>query len=565
MISIKLSYEGELRRAAISRSCFTYDSLTNFAMRLFPVLNNERKISFSWIDDDGDKITMSSNEELLEALRIGCGDNSGLLRFEVNQNHDDAYDAPKISPESPATKSASTALHKGVSCDECYISPIVGIRYKCTIRHDYDLCESCEAKRVQPYPMIKCYAPYPAFSPPFHGVHHFPPPPPPHEFNSYDNPMHGPINGHHAPWHHHRHGPRPGRCHGRGFGRGFRPCRDIPPRECSFRHEPFEEAKSHCKTFNVPEFIDVEALKKFCTDAFASSKSVDTEALKKKLSEMISKVLDRMVQFRHPVSTTPSQQQPAASTESDVERVMFETAVRESMEELERSMTLSSTTTSTSTSTASSSSSSGTDTSTSTSHDHIAFCYGTEESKSAEETRSEIETLPVTVGESMDSVSFLTASATRATSIATTATALASVETEDTRSTSGSTSSSTNAGMEFQLPLDWEFVNMNRSSSPPTPPYNQMRMPFASINPVPAEAVPVAAPPVVPVASPLNEMEVWREELRILADMGFVDPISVIPLLNEHAFPAFSQQPAESASIEEEGIQRVVNALLSGV
>jgi len=47
-------------------------------------------------------------------------------------------------------------IHEGVCCDGCNLAPITGIRYKCSVRNDYDLCDKCE-QRLQPlpYPMIK--------------------------------------------------------------------------------------------------------------------------------------------------------------------------------------------------------------------------------------------------------------------------------------------------------------------------------------------------------------------------------------------------------------------------
>jgi len=35
-------------------------------------------------------------------------------------------------------------VHHGVICDGCDQGPITGIRYKCSVRNDYDLCEKCE-------------------------------------------------------------------------------------------------------------------------------------------------------------------------------------------------------------------------------------------------------------------------------------------------------------------------------------------------------------------------------------------------------------------------------------
>jgi hypothetical protein len=75
-------------------------------------------------------------------------------------------------PRSPP--SDDQAIHRGVTCDMCRVSPITGLRYKCTVCPDFDMCESCEAKRLHPadHPVIKLRSErhLPANLPPaFHG------------------------------------------------------------------------------------------------------------------------------------------------------------------------------------------------------------------------------------------------------------------------------------------------------------------------------------------------------------------------------------------------------------
>lgn len=41
-------------------------------------------------------------------------------------------------------------VHRGVTCDKCGRSPIVGVRYRCSNCQDYDLCEDCEARDEHP-------------------------------------------------------------------------------------------------------------------------------------------------------------------------------------------------------------------------------------------------------------------------------------------------------------------------------------------------------------------------------------------------------------------------------
>lgn len=49
--------------------------------------------------------------------------------------------------------------HRGITCDVCDMSPIVGPRYKCTVRSDYDLCQKCHDQSDPKFAMIKIRQP----------------------------------------------------------------------------------------------------------------------------------------------------------------------------------------------------------------------------------------------------------------------------------------------------------------------------------------------------------------------------------------------------------------------
>jgi len=49
--------------------------------------------------------------------------------------------------------------HRGITCDVCDMSPIVGPRYKCTVRSDYDLCQKCHCETDPKFAMIKIRQP----------------------------------------------------------------------------------------------------------------------------------------------------------------------------------------------------------------------------------------------------------------------------------------------------------------------------------------------------------------------------------------------------------------------
>ena len=68
---------------------------------------------------------------------------------------------PRGEETAAAESDAPTAVHARVVCDVCDMSPIVGTRYKCAVRSDFDLCEGCErtAGSASPFPYLKIRTP----------------------------------------------------------------------------------------------------------------------------------------------------------------------------------------------------------------------------------------------------------------------------------------------------------------------------------------------------------------------------------------------------------------------
>lgn len=155
MTTVKVSYGSETRRITLgpeeSRGWSSFTGFVGTVKSLFPQLSN-KNVSLVWFDEEGDKITVSSDPEFQEAVRFMKPSSTGkqFLRFEI---------LPSSEGSTNGNASFEVVVHRGITCDECHMSPIRGIRYKCTVRDDYDLCESCEAKQVQPYPMIKIVNP----------------------------------------------------------------------------------------------------------------------------------------------------------------------------------------------------------------------------------------------------------------------------------------------------------------------------------------------------------------------------------------------------------------------
>lgn len=58
-----------------------------------------------------------------------------------------------------SSASVKNVIHNNIVCDGCNMSPLVGIRYKCSVCNDFDLCSSCVAFHDQTHPMIQINEP----------------------------------------------------------------------------------------------------------------------------------------------------------------------------------------------------------------------------------------------------------------------------------------------------------------------------------------------------------------------------------------------------------------------
>lgn len=90
------------------------------------------------LDIDNDVIAFSSDEELSEGLKTEA---DGVFKVYVEALDDEA---PKEN-----SGNSGSVLHPCVTCDGCE-GEVRGIRYKCTVCPDYDLCEKCKGQGLHP-------------------------------------------------------------------------------------------------------------------------------------------------------------------------------------------------------------------------------------------------------------------------------------------------------------------------------------------------------------------------------------------------------------------------------
>lgn len=132
-VTLKITFNDDLRRVTLPATT-TFDDLKKRLSQMFSdyVLSNR----LSYIDDEDDRVTIQTTEELQEAFRLSRG---GVLRLFVEENEDDEdADYEEIDSDDESDDRVHSAI-----CDNCD-ERIVGIRYKCGNCADYDLCQSCE-------------------------------------------------------------------------------------------------------------------------------------------------------------------------------------------------------------------------------------------------------------------------------------------------------------------------------------------------------------------------------------------------------------------------------------
>ena len=130
-------------------------------------------VIFKYMDEEGDLITISTDKELIESYQILTELRVPLFKilvepgpdFKSNSGSDLELDEKYIKTvkgmarremeKSLGYEKNNEPIWEGVTCDGCQDSPIAGLRFKCTVCDDFDLCEFCEMTLQHPHPCLK--------------------------------------------------------------------------------------------------------------------------------------------------------------------------------------------------------------------------------------------------------------------------------------------------------------------------------------------------------------------------------------------------------------------------
>ncbi|XP_078684809.1 sequestosome-1-like isoform X2 [Branchiostoma floridae x Branchiostoma belcheri] len=173
----------EIRRFAIDQDVSSnYEYLSRKVALVFPSLNEPGDFQLFWKDNEGDLVSFSSDEELMEALGYDGMVNDGIFRIYVKVRGSGSSQPDGI-------------FHPNVVCDGCN-GPVMGSRFKCTVCPDFDLCGTCEGLGLHPeHELLRLRNPAAPGHPPFYAGMFGPPRPP------GCPPGHPPPPGHGPPHH----------------------------------------------------------------------------------------------------------------------------------------------------------------------------------------------------------------------------------------------------------------------------------------------------------------------------------------------------------------------------
>jgi hypothetical protein len=118
MVAIKLSFKNETRRGQINLNNKKFSEQENLnlsllivtAQNLFPALRGNSNLNFKWVDEDGDIIVVSSDDELTEASRLMSQTGSRVMAFKIEE----IEMFSSIPTEPVIAQEINTAVHHNV-------------------------------------------------------------------------------------------------------------------------------------------------------------------------------------------------------------------------------------------------------------------------------------------------------------------------------------------------------------------------------------------------------------------------------------------------------------------
>ena len=132
---LKTVYKKDVRRVRVDRTRFDWNDLQDLLRKQFKDVSGKR---LTYVDEDGDTITMTNQEELDEYFRVAEVTGWKSVKIQVRDSDDKKQENPRLDEDKK--KQDSPVVHWGFTCDVSGMNPITGVRFH-KRGENYDLCE----------------------------------------------------------------------------------------------------------------------------------------------------------------------------------------------------------------------------------------------------------------------------------------------------------------------------------------------------------------------------------------------------------------------------------------
>ncbi|KAK6046413.1 zinc finger, ZZ type [Cooperia oncophora] len=164
VISVKLS-SGDVHRRFKIRGNDMSELFKDLTENLSQISQSTGEFDAAWQDEDGDNIVITRPVELGEAIEARKDATLRLHSVEKKVEKVESRPDSKAQTTEQRTGPSEGAVHKDVLCDMCD-GVVIGIRYRCLLCVDYDLCQNCERTGVHAHHgMIRIVDPLRTFVP----------------------------------------------------------------------------------------------------------------------------------------------------------------------------------------------------------------------------------------------------------------------------------------------------------------------------------------------------------------------------------------------------------------
>ncbi|XP_061644545.1 sequestosome-1 isoform X2 [Phyllopteryx taeniolatus] len=157
----------EIRRFLVEQDAIgSFEHLCAKTCQMFSGLKRPA-FNMYYKDCEGDLVAFSSDDEL--AMGVACMKDR-VFRVYIKEKKEHRRDFPVHFTGTPESRGSPlgappVGVHANVTCDGCE-GPVAGVRFKCSVCPDYDLCSACQVQgKHTEHPLLPIWHPLQALFP----------------------------------------------------------------------------------------------------------------------------------------------------------------------------------------------------------------------------------------------------------------------------------------------------------------------------------------------------------------------------------------------------------------